>query len=45
MASWGNATGDQYTQDMDSDGYKLKVTGNTPDASTYQAELIFIKSS
>jgi hypothetical protein len=38
MASWGNQTGSQYTQDMDSSGYKLKVTGATPDANTFQAE-------
>lgn len=38
MASWGNQTGSQYTQDMDSNGKKLKVTGETPNASTFQAE-------
>ena len=37
MASWGNAEDQQHQQDMESNGYKLKVTGNTG-ANQYQAE-------
>ena len=37
MASWGNETGTQHQQDMESNGYKLKVTGNTG-GTGYQAE-------
>ena len=38
MAEWGNGQGVQATVDMDSNGQKLKVTGSTPNASTFQAE-------
>lgn len=34
MASWGNSTNQQYGQDMDSNGYKLKVTHNANEIST-----------
>ncbi len=37
MASWGNQAGDQYTQDMDSDGHKLSVNGNSGGGTNFQA--------